>query len=212
MNPQKIGVRYGSLIKLKSEFEERYIILHRHTFPEVQQRLYDSHIRNFSIFLKDGTLFSYFEYVGDNYSEDMERIAQDAATQDWWKLTGPMQIPLENRENGEWWASMPELFFSIFNAPSSSQTLRFASVASVRSIPEISDQPEGLREAGIDKLSLFYRDKQIYAYGELGGDGELKRDPLVRESALSRFLNSTAPETGCSDWHPMSEVFHMGID
>ena len=108
MNPQKIGVRYGSLIKLKSEFEERYIILHRHTFPGVQQRLYDSHIRNFSIFLKDGTLFSYFEYVGDNYSEDMERIAQDAATQDWWKLTGPMQIPLENRENGEWWASMPE--------------------------------------------------------------------------------------------------------
>jgi hypothetical protein len=61
------GQRYGSLIKLKPEYEERYIILHRHTFPAVLKRIYDSHIRNFSIFLLESMLFSYFEYIGTNY-------------------------------------------------------------------------------------------------------------------------------------------------
>ena len=78
---------YGSLIGLKPEFEERYIILHKHTFPEVLDRIYKSNIRNYTIFLKDGILFSFLEYIGNNYEADMEKIGQDKVTREWWKLT-----------------------------------------------------------------------------------------------------------------------------
>ena len=87
-------MRVGSLIKLKSEWEERYAILHKHTFPGVLDRIRKSNIRNYSIFLIDGMLFSYWEYVGDDYDGDMLEIGRNEVTQDWWKLTDPMQEPL----------------------------------------------------------------------------------------------------------------------
>ncbi len=102
--------RYGSLIRLKPEYEERYIILHRHTFPGVLERIRDSNIRNYSIFLRDGMLFSFFEYVGTDYAGDMEKIGADPVTRDWWTLTDPMQVPLETRAEGEWWTNMQEVF------------------------------------------------------------------------------------------------------
>lgn len=43
----------GSLIRLRPECEEQYIILHKHTFPGVLQRICRSNIRNYSIFLRE---------------------------------------------------------------------------------------------------------------------------------------------------------------
>jgi L-rhamnose mutarotase len=40
----------------------------------------------------------------------MAKMAADPKTQAWWKLCGPMQRPLETRVEGEWWASMDEVF------------------------------------------------------------------------------------------------------
>jgi L-rhamnose mutarotase len=64
----------GSIIKLRPEFEEQYIILHKHTFPGVLQSIRRCNIRNYSIFLEDGILFANLEYVGDNYAADMAAI------------------------------------------------------------------------------------------------------------------------------------------
>jgi L-rhamnose mutarotase len=30
--------------------------------------------------------------------------------QKWWTIRDPMQVPLETRAKGEWWASMVEVF------------------------------------------------------------------------------------------------------
>jgi len=49
-------------------------------------------------------------YVGNDYDRDMAKINQDSVTQEWWKLTGPMQEPLETCKEGERWASMDEIF------------------------------------------------------------------------------------------------------
>jgi len=67
-------------------------------------------IRNYSIYLRDGLLFGYFEYHGSDFEADMAKMAADPKTQEWWKLVGPMQLPLESRAKGEWWASMEEVF------------------------------------------------------------------------------------------------------
>jgi L-rhamnose mutarotase len=72
------------------------------------------HIRNYSIFLREpeDLMFSYFEYHGSDFDADMKRMAADSKTQEWWKLCGPMQRPLETRKPGEWWAEMTEVFHS----------------------------------------------------------------------------------------------------
>ena len=107
--------RFASLITVKPEFEERYIILHRYTLPGVLEQIYKSNIRNYSIYLhelEDGKyyLFAYFEYLGEDFKADMEKMAADPVTQKWWELCEPCQIPLSNREEGQWWANMEEVF------------------------------------------------------------------------------------------------------
>jgi L-rhamnose mutarotase len=67
-------------------------------------------IRNYSIYLKDGLLFAYYEYVGTDYDADMAKMAADPRTQEWWAIMKPMQKPLDTRAPGEWWAEMQEIF------------------------------------------------------------------------------------------------------
>lgn len=102
--------RYGSVIKLKPEKEEEYRELHANAWPDVLDMIRASNIRNYSIYLKDGFLFSYFEYHGDDFDGDMKKMAADPNTQAWWKLTDPCQEPLETCKEGEWWAGMEEVF------------------------------------------------------------------------------------------------------
>jgi L-rhamnose mutarotase len=102
--------RYGSLIRLKPEKQDEYIRLHADVPPAVLQMIRDCGIRNYTIYLKDGLLFSHFEYHGTDFPTDMAKMAADPATQAWWKLTDPCQEPLDTRQEGEWWASMQEVF------------------------------------------------------------------------------------------------------
>lgn len=103
-------MRYGSVIKLKPEKEAEYRKLHANAWPSVLEMIRECNIRNYSIYFKDGFLFSYFEYHGEDFESDVTKMASDPDTQAWWKLTDPCQEPLETREEGEWWASMEELF------------------------------------------------------------------------------------------------------
>jgi L-rhamnose mutarotase len=102
--------RYGSVIKLKPEKLDEYKQLNANVWPEVLKMIRECNIRNYSIYYKDGFLFSYFEYHGDDFAADMKKMAADPHTQAWWKLTDPCQEPLETRKEGEWWASMEEFF------------------------------------------------------------------------------------------------------
>jgi len=102
--------RYGMVIGIKPEKLDEYIALHREVWPDVLRTIRECNIRNYSIFLRDNRLFSYFEYTGEDFRSDMERMAADPVTQEWWKLTAPCQEPLEGRAEGEWWAPMEEVF------------------------------------------------------------------------------------------------------
>jgi len=102
--------RFGSVIKIKPEMLAQYKELHANPWPEVLEQITKSHIRNYSIYLKDDYLFGYFEYVGNDFEGDMIKMAEDSITREWWKLTDPCQIPLDSRKEGEWWATMEEVF------------------------------------------------------------------------------------------------------
>jgi L-rhamnose mutarotase len=102
--------RFGMTIRLRPEAEAAYRQYHAAVWPSVLQTITTCNIRNYSIFLRDGWLFGYFEYVGDDYEADMRRMAADPETQRWWAIMEPMQEPLPNRAKGEWWAQMEEVF------------------------------------------------------------------------------------------------------
>ena len=102
--------RYGSVLRVKPERFEEYKIAHQDVWPEVLATIRDCNIRNYSIYHKDGFLFAYFEYAGEDYAADMAKMAADPKTQEWWAYMEPMQDPLETRKEGEWWAQMEEVF------------------------------------------------------------------------------------------------------
>jgi L-rhamnose mutarotase len=102
--------RYGKVIKVKPEKLDEYKRLHADAWPEVLKMIRECHIRNYSIYFKDGYLFSYYEYIGDDHDADMKKMAADSKTQEWWKHTDPCQEPLPTCKDGEWWAQMEEVF------------------------------------------------------------------------------------------------------
>ena len=102
--------RYGSVIGIRPEKLEEYKKLHAAVWPDVLKMIKECNISNYSIYYRDGLLFSYFEYVGTNYEADMAKMAADPATQKWWDVCKPCQKPLENRKEGEWWVDAEEVF------------------------------------------------------------------------------------------------------
>lgn len=107
--------RFGWVIALKPDKVEEYQRLHADAWPGVLQMIKACHIQNYSIYLRqldDGRpyLFSYLEYVGDDFAADMARMAADPETQRWWAVCKPCQQPLATRREGEWWSDMEEVF------------------------------------------------------------------------------------------------------
>lgn len=102
--------RVASVIRLRPGYEETYRRLHADAWPAVLDTLRAAHVTNYSIFLRDGLLLSYLEYTGEDYDADMERIAADPATRQWWTLTDPCQEPVPTAGAGQWWAPAEEVF------------------------------------------------------------------------------------------------------
>ena len=102
--------RYGQVIRVKPDKLEEYKVYHADVWPEVLSMIHECNMRNYSIYHKDGYLFAYFEYIGDDFDADMTKMAADPKTLEWGDIMMPMQEPLETRAKGEWWANMEEVF------------------------------------------------------------------------------------------------------
>jgi len=102
--------RFGWVIKVKPEKLEYYKELHANPWPEVNAMLKKCNIQNYSIYHRDGLLFSYLEYTGTDFDADMAKMAADSITNEWWKLTDPCQEPVDSAEEGVWWADMEEVY------------------------------------------------------------------------------------------------------
>ena len=102
--------RYAAVIGMPYENREEYERLHAAVWPDVLAKIAEVNIRNYSIYRYGELLFSYFEYIGDDYEADMAKMAEDPKTQEWWDVCGPLQRQVNDRADGEWWASIPEVF------------------------------------------------------------------------------------------------------
>ncbi len=107
--------RFGMVTQVRPDQLDEYKRLHADVWPGVLAMIRQCNIRNYSICTKrlpDGKdyLFSYFEYVGDDFEADMQRMASDPETQRWWAVCKPLLAPVEELPAGEVWAPMEEVF------------------------------------------------------------------------------------------------------
>ena len=102
--------RIGSVIGVKPDQIAEYERIHADVWPGVLSTLKKANVSKFSIFRYENMLFSYMEYSGSDYDADMAMIAADPITQDWWKVTAPMQNPVAEKSENEWWHEVPEVF------------------------------------------------------------------------------------------------------
>ena len=113
-SPVKDIKRVGMVIKIKPEFIDEYKRLHADDNPGVRDLLIEANMRNFSIFLHqldDGNWyeFGYYEYTGDDFEADMEKLDKHPRNIEWLKICDPMQIPLEGYDG---WAEMEQVYYN----------------------------------------------------------------------------------------------------
>lgn len=219
------GKRYASVIKLKPEYRERYIVLHAHPFPGLIEQLRASGLRNYSIFLKEDLLFSLVEYTGDEYSSDMTDIENNSTVQDWWKLTDPMQETLSTGNSNEWWVSMKELFHCGTKVKPSHKSARKAFVYHCTNGSEediysiyadtLDSSSALIEEASIQNFCVYYWNRYIFKYFEYTGDNydediaKMKSDPIFLDlsDSLSYVMSGNVLESEML--REAKQVFYM---
>ncbi|MFE9769110.1 L-rhamnose mutarotase [Streptomyces sp. NPDC005808] len=102
--------RFAAVVRLRPEKESEYRALHAAAWPGVLAALKQANIGNYSIFLRDGLLFSYLEYTGTDYAADTALIAADPVSREWWTRTDPCQQPVDSAAEGQLWAPAEEIF------------------------------------------------------------------------------------------------------
>ena len=98
------------MTRLVPEQEVEYVRYHEEVWPDVLRVIAECEIRNYSIFLSNGFLFSYFEYNGSDYEADMRKMAASSEMQRWWRIMNPMQEPMPDAAPSEKWSQMREVF------------------------------------------------------------------------------------------------------
>ncbi len=112
--PSQIKSRHGSIIGMPQKNILAYTQMHAAVWPGVLAALDKVNIRNYSIYLGqirpgEYLLFSYFEYVGDDFQRDMAAMG-DEVTKLWWTYTDPLQVRLPGTPEGQQWKTMEEVF------------------------------------------------------------------------------------------------------
>jgi len=103
--------RFGWVARVKPEQYDEYKRLHADVWPDVLETISACNLRNYSIFHRDGQLFTYVEYTGDDFAADMAKMADDETTRDWWDLVIPMFEDADpDTPGGNVWADMEEIF------------------------------------------------------------------------------------------------------
>jgi L-rhamnose mutarotase len=102
--------RVAQTIRLRPERREEYLALHREVWPGVEAALLAANIRNYTIFLRGDSLFSYFEHHGEDLAADLASIGDDPQTRRWWRLTDPCQEPWPDTGSGGQWSDLEEIW------------------------------------------------------------------------------------------------------
>jgi len=123
--------RLCQVIELKAHSLDKYKQIHANVWPAVLAALKRAHIADYSInffpmppYIPNGDkegpnaiaglLIATFKYTGNNFDEDVKKIAEDEETRRWWEITDRMQNSLvegaTGSKDGPWWYDCEEVF------------------------------------------------------------------------------------------------------
>lgn len=102
--------RIGEMVYIRPEGLEQYKAYHADPLPGVNEMLKQCHIRNYSIFQRGEHMFAYYEYTGDDFETDMQKLADDPISQRWEELVRPLMRPIPDRNADEFWAGMQMIY------------------------------------------------------------------------------------------------------
>ncbi|GAA1702894.1 L-rhamnose mutarotase [Microbacterium sediminicola] len=102
--------RFGMIARLRPEKRQEYLDLHAAVWPQVEQTITDTGIRNFTIFVTGDVIVGYFEYIGEDYDADQVVMAADEATQRWREATGACQLPFHEGSTAPNWEMLDEVW------------------------------------------------------------------------------------------------------
>ena len=102
--------RKGLVIGIRPECIDEYKKTHSDVWPEVLEKISESKIKNYSIFSQGDRLFGFFEYHGDNFEEDMNKMKENEKFKEWEKIHESMFRPLEHQDKFEGWVELEEIF------------------------------------------------------------------------------------------------------
>lgn len=234
---QSAGVqRIGSVIGIPPENIPEYKRLHADAWPGVLKMIRQANIRNYSIYLGEVEpqkycLFSYYEYVGDDFDADMARIGEDETTKKWWTHTDPLQKPLPTRQDGEWWAQWREVFHFAGSAMDRPPTSRHGGIIGIGADDLLAYNQmhasvwpgvlEAIEKANIRNYSIYEGqiaegEYLLFSYFEYYGDdfaGDMKG--IADNEITQKWWTYTEPlQQPLSTrqegewWASMEEVFH----
>jgi L-rhamnose mutarotase len=114
MTQEKRPQRVGMVIGIKPDRIAAYEAVHAASNPGVRDLLTKYHMHNFSIFLHqldNGKyyLFGRYEYTGDDFNADMEKLSAEPRNIEWLRTTDAMQAPLPGEQS---WSIIREVYFN----------------------------------------------------------------------------------------------------
>lgn len=102
--------RYGQVIMVEKGKMDEVKNLYANMWPRISEIISKCNMKNYTVYFKDDYMFCYYEYTGNDYDKDMQKMADDTMMRKWWSVSKPHQVPLETRKRGEWWADMEEVY------------------------------------------------------------------------------------------------------
>ena len=102
--------RIGEVVKIRPECLESYKAHHADPWPGINEMIKECNIQNYSIFQRGDYMFAYYEYVGDDFAADMKKMEEDPVSQQWEVLMRSMMTPVDDCNEGDFWAGMSEVY------------------------------------------------------------------------------------------------------
>ena len=100
--------RFIMYSQLKAEKINDYISLHKNPWPNLLELLSECNIKNYSISIRKDELYTYYEYVGQNYEADMKKMESSEIMQRWWTFSKPCFL---HHEQGMYYEDLTEIFY-----------------------------------------------------------------------------------------------------
>ena len=93
---------------LKPEKVEDYVTLHKNAWPELLEVISASNIHNYSISVRGTSVYTFYEYTGDDYDYDMKKLDESEIMQKWWTFSKPCFL---HHNEGKYYEDLEEVFY-----------------------------------------------------------------------------------------------------